>query len=205
MQELAQSCNQAAIKRYRLPYVNRQLEDLISQCSAFSDLPSIPSMHPSETFGPNEKLDLQPKFYRTRKENKKKDEKKIFKREEVAKKLTETSKSKQIIPRLLAKPEDILIKYGAHDSKLYYSFFLSLEIYFKKQERIPRSRIGWLCDEILDAYLYNLCKIFQRTAYLGCTESLSLMLHRNSMRLLWSGMDLGNINYIFIPCNHSQV
>ena len=54
---------------------------------------------------------------------KQKDEKKIFKREEVVKKQIETPKLRQIIPRLLAKPENIAIKYGPNDSKLYYSSF----------------------------------------------------------------------------------
>lgn len=204
--ELTERCNQAVIKRHRLRHINRQLEDLIRQCSAFEDLPSIPSMHPSKTFGPNEKLDLQPKFYRTRKENKTKEEKKTFNREEVVKMLTKTPKKKQIIPRLSAKPEDVMIKYGNNqDQKLFYSSFLSLEIYFDKQERSPRSRIGWLCYEIIDAYLYNLCKVFHRTTYIGCVESWSLMLNRSSIHYLLSGTDLGNIDLVFIPCNHSQV
>ena len=146
-------------------------------------------------------------FFRTWKLNKKQG-KATIDHKKVAMELTKAAEvSKPIIPRLNIKPENLLLTFGSGQINVFYSSLLTLEMNFGKDEYKPRAQIGWISDEIIDAYLYQLRRKYPKMIYVGCTEAM--MLTRSSkdqsLRLLWSKDDLCNFELIVIPHNESQV
>ena len=61
---------------------------------------------------------------------------------------------------------------------------------------------GWLQDEVIGSYLFNLVRQHDQAKYCGSTEALALS-HCRSVNLLWDGDDLTNIRYTFVPYNPS--
>ena len=60
---------------------------------------------------------------------------------------------------------------------------------------------GWLQDEVIGSYLFNLARQHDQVKYSGSTEALALS-HCRSVSLLWDGDDLTNIRYTFVPLYH---
>ena len=61
---------------------------------------------------------------------------------------------------------------------------------------------GWLQDEVIGSYLFNLVRQHNQVKYWGSNEALALS-HCNSVNLLWDGDDLTNTRYTFVPYNPS--
>ena len=61
---------------------------------------------------------------------------------------------------------------------------------------------GWLQDEVIGSYLFNLVRQHDQVKYCDSTEALALS-HCRSVNLLRDGGDLTNISYTFVPYNPS--
>ena len=61
---------------------------------------------------------------------------------------------------------------------------------------------GWLQDEVIGSYFFNLVRQQYQVKYCGSTEALALS-HCRSVNLLWDGDGLTNIRYAFVPYNPS--
>lgn len=208
IENLIKKCQNPVVKRLRLTHINRQLEDFIRQCDAVTILEEedmdLDHMKPKDVFAPNEKLDHQPKFFKTKKSTEK-PPKLVLDRSKVSTSLK--SEVKEIlIPRTSnAQPNDLLLQFGAIN--VYYSSLLSLETNFENSIGLTpkRSRVGWLTDEIIDSFLFNLCQKFPSMIFCGCIETTMLSKSR-SIRLLWKDEpNLENKKIVIIPFNQGQV
>ena len=61
---------------------------------------------------------------------------------------------------------------------------------------------GWLQDEVIGSYLFNLVRQHDQVKYRGSTEALALN-HCRSVNLLWDGDDLTQTRYTFALYNPS--
>ena len=61
---------------------------------------------------------------------------------------------------------------------------------------------GWLQDEVIGSYFFNLVRQHDQVKYCGSTEAIALS-HCGSVNLLWDGDDLTNIRYTFVAYNPS--
>ena len=222
IEHLTSLCNLPLVKKLRLSNINCQLSDLIRQCEAvksitdkeLSDINPIKAENSTCQFAPNQKLDHQwqpGKLFRTKKPLKKTKGQETLTNSEKYKliqKLKVTNTEQPLIPRINSSGLNFqLLKLG--ETNLYYSSFLSLEINFSKKEsediatKIPNHKVGWLNDEIIDGFMFQLQKTYPNMIYCGCTESLAI-LHSKSMRLLWNGVNLNNVELVIIPFNQAN-
>ena len=85
---------------------------------------------------------------------------------------------------------------------------MSLEISWSKQQLqiMKRSdqqfRLGWLKDEVIDAYLFLLSVEYRKIHYCGSTEAKALSLSK-SINMMWRDTNLDIIECIFIQFNPS--
>ena len=100
-----------------------------------------------------------------------------------------------------------LLKLGGAISITYLSLF-SLEVIFSSKEytlvkqSAPGFRPGWLQDEVIAAYLYNLRQKHLNMEFIYPSEALALNKFKK-LRNLLAQVDSNNIEYICIPYNDS--
>ena len=100
-----------------------------------------------------------------------------------------------------------LLKLGGAISITYLSLF-SLEVIFSPKEYIlvkqsaPGFRPGWLQDEVIAAYLYNLRQKHLNMEFIYPSEALALNKFKK-LRNLLAQVDSNKIEYICIPYNDS--
>ena len=73
LKNLAEVCNHETVKRLFPGIVNKQLTNLYNQCLSIAEMKDNirpEEMEPAFKFAPNESLELQPKFYKTKKDKK---------------------------------------------------------------------------------------------------------------------------------------
>ena len=110
----------------------------------------------------------------------------------------------KIITSLNVPLQKPILKNGFH-SITYLNLF-SLEV-SQSQHQLskirsidPKFHPGWLHDEVVNSFLFEIEKQFHKILYCGSTEAL-LIFNGKNFRKMWKGKSFTSKQYLFIPFN----
>ena len=117
--------------------------------------------------------------------------------------------SGRIIPEIIISEDDNdlkvwIIHNGPYSLNLYNLFSLELVVHKSLQHRLtaaaPSFVCGWLYDEIIDSYLFQLCLL--HPSVLSCDSTLVQSIEKGkSIRNLWKNVNLKDVSMILVPIN----
>ena len=68
----------------------------------------------------------------------------------------------------------------------------------------PKFRTAWLHDEVINSFMYDLEREFEKVIYCGSTEAL-VIAEGKAFRNLWKQKDLSGKDLLFIPFNPTEI
>ena len=102
---------------------------------------------------------------------------------------------------------EVLLRNGCHS--ITYLDLISLEVSHNQSQLAKiwkddvNFRFGWLHDEIINSYLFQIQLQFRHVIYCGSIEAL-LIYNGKSFRKMWKGKNLSEKQILFIPFNLSN-
>ena len=113
----------------------------------------------------------------------------------------------EIICNINVPFREVLLRNGRHS--ITYLDLISLKVLHNQSQlaKIRKDdvnfRSGWLHDEIINSYLFQIHLQFRHVTHCGSTEAL-LIYNGKSFRKMWKGESLSDKHILFIPFNLSN-